>query len=430
MKRIIFLVGVIVMTLGTTMFAAAQTTDPIYSGWNCADATEPDYCTRTLVVADTGWGFAGQLFNNGFLWKQFVDDNPDKTKVKGTADKPILVWKVGDKIRVRKSALSAIASGTVKADTATPPPVTVQLNTVDEGLPWWVYTVLIPFSAFGLLVAIAIAVVGAYLGNRNSKRQQETPLDPDSGQPMRGRVPHFLRIEPTVRDITATSNRLRTSGASLTGERNHGDLRRIIRASLTIAESARIITEFRDGNRQTRPDNSDVFLSVYYTREGNVTRIADIAMGFAFCDNGALMNLLSAAEKQLFCSSAVFSNPRVIWEGSNAPQPFNFEDVVQFLRAQAAQQTEQAAAAETAPVAAPAPVENAPAATVQPVAPQMQYSMEGGLTIVGGVIDLGNGAKLDLTGGGTVNVNRQGQMDINGIPLETIDQKMISESTQ
>lgn len=429
-----------------------------FAGWDCSNAPAPtDLCVRKTKAGDTAWDFGLETWQSGFLWTKIREANPTiKVVDRVTPDgKKVTDFRIGTDqlIYVKRGDLN-VAANLQKND-----PLVADLpatQVIIEESPWR-YAAYVGIPLLLILGIIALAVIAAavlYVRSRNeaNERLRSNPLDPEfMGQPMRSEVAFALNREPSETSVRETFTRLERNDATMTNAA--GSLERTVRVRLTVPAGMTVPTEFRNGAASTRPIDNDVFLGIYYDRRRNIVNVVG---AFARCENGLLFNRMSSEQLGAFVRNATWSNPRVVSEAAGLPR-FSWQDVLTFLRAQGAQatqaeevqaqtDTQAEASAETAenreanevatagsPVA-PHVTEPAPAVVTgqsqgEGSVPKIAYSPDGGLSIVGGVIDLGKGAKLDLTGGGTVNVDRSGQMTINEIPFERLDAVQETDST-
>lgn len=258
--------------------------------WNCSDSAQPEHCTRVLSKHDTAWNFAGTLFNNSELWRRFQEDNPDKTSVTtNEKGEPILIWKEGITVRIRKSDLDAMQSGLIPADQpANPVPVTVQIVTDSSwfSLPW-VLLWAIPLAAFALwLIFQGLAALGN-LG-RSRRRSQGRPAEFGPGfRPET--IGYLLNQPPTQVQVMDLYTRLMPNGFDFIYE--------------VIVERGKFLTQYADGeDRLATAKHDRIYFGGKIAADGN---IEEVVPAWQMCFN-PLARLDREAAEVLLASSPSF----------------------------------------------------------------------------------------------------------------------------
>ncbi len=407
----------------------AQTvgSNPAFDGWNCNDpSAEPGFCTRTLSKSETAWDFAGTLFNNHSLWNRFVEDNPDKTIVRKDAKgNPILIWKEGATVRIRKTDLTNIQNGTVVPDAKAPVTVTIQEES------WWAFPGIFGPIALIVLTFLAGLAFAYWLIRRltRSARLRENPRDPEFfGRPMRSDFDHTLNVAPTRREMQRTLSRVRESGGGI-HQRPFTRRKRTISARITLPEGATVPVEFRNGTFDARPINNLAYFDIYHDGEG---AIVNLVGAFSRCSNGLLLGSMTPAELARF-AQATLTDAKVIVEDPNLPA-FSLDAVHAFLRglasSEAPAQETQSATTEAAPTGEAAQTQPAQDSS-QALSQQEIHFGRDGWVIRGGKINLAGGAKLDLTEGGEVSIKPDGKASVGDLPLNlTPDVTDVSDETR
>lgn len=349
-KAINFLcIAIVVMSAMVSVFGQGSPSPTAFDGWDCQQASQTGYCTRQLVGGDIGWKWAGILYGDNAKWTRFVEDNPDATKVTTNGDKTILLWKAGTTVRIRRDDLVAISeiqpnmNPTVLQNQPPPPQ---EARTLYSLLGTFGLT-LLGLGLLLLLIAATVIVVLLLKQRRDNRRElEENPLDPAlMGEPMRNSVANFFNAPVSTNEArTSLHNFADSAGARLTG---NGYRRHTVRARLTVPSNLTVPTQFRTGSMDSRPQNTQVFMDIFYDEN---SQVSDVVVSVSRCSNGLLLGGMGIQQLRSFASGSDWTNPTLIYSAPNAPA-FSWEAVLAFIRGLGIQAT---TAEETPIVASPA----------------------------------------------------------------------------
>lgn len=414
MKKIIVLT-IVILTLATATISFAQGVDAgvdKYAGWDCSNAATTGYCTRKITKGDTAWQFAGVLFNNNELWTRFKDDNPDKTKVTGPANAPILLWDVNQEIRIRRDDLTAIVEG--KAAVApNPVPVTIQFvepPIVIQERSWGLLEYLmIPAAILGLLATMVVA----YLCLRYAWNRDHNPayLGPPQGP---RDLNYFLGLDQPMHVVQQQfNNRIMPMGNN---------------QIWTVNLTGQIGLEYGDGaNRLIDAENMPIFVAVRYAREADangVRQIEDVRIANRTCMNAE--NRYAYATTDANQTAWVFSNATIVSDHTGDNNLRNWQPIEDFIHNRRREEFDRLRnqTTQTQPTTTATEVEAPPISEEvtpsQSQALQMSYNSNDGLVIRGeGVIDLGNDMEIRLKSNRAVaRMDRTGKLFLNDEPFD------------